>query len=160
MSAHSLSRVWLFVAPWTVAGRAPLPMEFSRQEYIIPYVSVVFPFPLLFFKKHHWFADRLKLKDWFQKIRTLDGGSELPWSHWRCGLQHPPWKTLVEPLPKETNLRRHWEQSTESIESVHSKWCTCGCLKTWSQIFLTHLFLRGVCWFLPFRVQTALSYSF
>ena len=29
----SLSRVWLFATPWTVARQAPLPMEFSRQEY-------------------------------------------------------------------------------------------------------------------------------
>ena len=28
-----LSRVWLFVTPWTVACQAPLSMEFSRQEY-------------------------------------------------------------------------------------------------------------------------------
>ena len=28
-----LSHVWLFVTPWTVAHQAPLPMEFSRQEY-------------------------------------------------------------------------------------------------------------------------------
>ena len=30
----SLSRVWLFVTPWTVAHQAPLSMEFSRQEYL------------------------------------------------------------------------------------------------------------------------------
>ena len=30
--AQSLSRVWLFVTPWTVAHQAPLSMEFSRQE--------------------------------------------------------------------------------------------------------------------------------
>ena len=29
----SLSRVRLFAIPWTVAHQAPLPMEFSRQEY-------------------------------------------------------------------------------------------------------------------------------
>ena len=29
----SLSCVWLFVTPWTVACQAPLSMEFSRQEY-------------------------------------------------------------------------------------------------------------------------------
>ena len=29
----SLSRVWLFVTPWTVAHQAPLSMEFSREEY-------------------------------------------------------------------------------------------------------------------------------
>ena len=28
----SLSRVWLFVTPWTVAYQAPQSMEFSRQE--------------------------------------------------------------------------------------------------------------------------------
>ena len=29
----SLSCVWLFATPWTVAYQAPLSMEFSRQEY-------------------------------------------------------------------------------------------------------------------------------
>ena len=28
-----LSRVWLFVTPWTIAYQAPLTMGFSRQEY-------------------------------------------------------------------------------------------------------------------------------
>ena len=28
-----LNSAQLFVAPWTVAHQAPLPMEFSRQEY-------------------------------------------------------------------------------------------------------------------------------
>ena len=31
--AASLSRVWLFATPWTIAFQAPLSMEFSRQEY-------------------------------------------------------------------------------------------------------------------------------
>ena len=30
---YSLSGVWLFVIPWTVAHQAPLSVEFSRQEY-------------------------------------------------------------------------------------------------------------------------------
>ena len=30
---HALSRVRLFVSPWTVALQAPLYMEFFRQEY-------------------------------------------------------------------------------------------------------------------------------
>ena len=30
---NSLSRVRLFVTPWTVAGQAPLSVGFSRQEY-------------------------------------------------------------------------------------------------------------------------------
>ena len=31
--AQSFSRVWLFATPWPVAHQAPLPMDFSRQEY-------------------------------------------------------------------------------------------------------------------------------
>ena len=30
---NSLSCVWLFVTPWTIAHQAPLSMDFSRQEY-------------------------------------------------------------------------------------------------------------------------------
>ena len=30
---QSLSRVWLFASPWTIARQAPLSMEFSRQKY-------------------------------------------------------------------------------------------------------------------------------
>ena len=33
MRAKSLSRVRLFVTPWTVARQAPPSMGFSRQEY-------------------------------------------------------------------------------------------------------------------------------
>ena len=29
----SLSRVWLFATPWSIAHQAPLSMGFSRQEY-------------------------------------------------------------------------------------------------------------------------------
>ena len=32
-NAQSLSNVWLFEAPWTVAHQAPLSMEFSWQEH-------------------------------------------------------------------------------------------------------------------------------
>ena len=33
MHAFSVSHVWLFVTPWTIACQAPLSMEFFRQEY-------------------------------------------------------------------------------------------------------------------------------
>ena len=33
MHAQSLSCVWLFATPWTVARQAPLSMGFSQQEY-------------------------------------------------------------------------------------------------------------------------------
>ena len=37
----SFSRVQLFATPWTVAYKAPLPMEFSRQAYwnVLPFPS-------------------------------------------------------------------------------------------------------------------------
>ena len=38
----SLSCVWLFAAPWTVAYKAPLSMEFSRQGY---WSGLPFPSP-------------------------------------------------------------------------------------------------------------------
>ena len=38
----SLSRVRLFATPWTVAYKAPLSMEFSRQEY---WSGLPFPSP-------------------------------------------------------------------------------------------------------------------
>ena len=39
---ESLSRVRLFATPWTVAYKAPLSMEFSRQEY---WSGLPFPSP-------------------------------------------------------------------------------------------------------------------
>ena len=39
---HLMSRVWLFVTPWTVSHQAPLSMEFSRQEY---WSGLPFPIP-------------------------------------------------------------------------------------------------------------------
>ena len=43
MNVKSLSRVRLFVTPWTVAYQAPLSMGFSRQEY---WSGVPFPSPV------------------------------------------------------------------------------------------------------------------
>ena len=42
MRKSVLSRVRLFVTPWTVAHQAPLPIEFSRQEY---WSGLPFPSP-------------------------------------------------------------------------------------------------------------------
>ena len=43
MCDQSLSHVRLFVTPWTVAHQAPLPMEFSRQEYSHFLLQGIFP---------------------------------------------------------------------------------------------------------------------
>ena len=42
LQVKSLSRVWLFATPWTVAYQAPLSMGFSRQEY---WSGLPFPSP-------------------------------------------------------------------------------------------------------------------
>ena len=42
VKVKSLSRVWLFATPWTVAHQAPLSMGFSRQEY---WSQLPFPSP-------------------------------------------------------------------------------------------------------------------
>ena len=49
----SLSCVWLFATPWTVAQQAPLSMGFSRREY---WSGLPFPFPgdLPFFFKFYF----------------------------------------------------------------------------------------------------------
>ena len=41
-SVKSLSRVWLFVTPWTIVYQAPQSMELSRQEY---WSGLPFPSP-------------------------------------------------------------------------------------------------------------------
>ena len=46
---QSLSRVRLFVTPWTVARQALLPMGFSRQEY---WSGLPFPTPGVIFPTH------------------------------------------------------------------------------------------------------------
>ena len=42
VKGKSLSRVWLFATPWTVAYQAPLSMGFSRQKYwsVVPLTSL------------------------------------------------------------------------------------------------------------------------
>ena len=42
MCAQSLSHVWLFAIPWTVACQASLSVEFSRQQY---WSGLLFPTP-------------------------------------------------------------------------------------------------------------------
>ena len=46
---RKLSRVWLFVTPWTIAYQAPPSMEFSRQEY---WSGLPLPSPII---KHNFF---------------------------------------------------------------------------------------------------------
>ena len=51
MKVKSLSRVWLFVTPWTAAYQAPPSMGFSRQEY---WSGLPFPSPMHESEKWKW----------------------------------------------------------------------------------------------------------
>ena len=51
LCALLLSRVQLFVTPWTVAHQAPLSMGFSRQEY---WSGLPFPSPCLPLSYHNY----------------------------------------------------------------------------------------------------------
>ena len=57
MYAQSLSRVQLFVTPWTVVGQAPQSMRFCRQEY---WSGLPFPTPGL-----DNLGPKLIFKDWY-----------------------------------------------------------------------------------------------
>ena len=67
LCASSLSPVWLFVTPWTVALQTPLSVEFSRQEYWqgLPFpLQEVFPTrdqAHILLNLHHWQVDSLPL---------------------------------------------------------------------------------------------------
>ena len=61
--AQSLSYVWLFATPWTIACQTPLSMGFSRQEY---WSGLPFPFPGNHYHRLkpsflHWQVDSLPL---------------------------------------------------------------------------------------------------
>ena len=57
MKVKSLSRVWLFATPWTVAYHTPPSMGFSRQEY---WSGLQFPSPIKWnFLKSQYSKDTL-----------------------------------------------------------------------------------------------------
>ena len=80
MKVKSLSRVRLFVIPWTAAYQAPLPMGFSRQEY---WSGVPLPSPSNILGSSN--AQPCSRLPWFFLTRTNWLG--LPWAH-------PPWQAL------------------------------------------------------------------
>ena len=72
----SLSRVQLFVTPWTVVYQAPLSMRFSRQEYWsgLPFPSpgkIFFLLPLLLFLKFPICFSFVQLEYFMSQCRLL-----------------------------------------------------------------------------------------
>ena len=78
----SLSRVWLFVTPWTVAHQAPPTMEFSRQEYWLPtkvHLVKAMVFPVVIYGCESWTVK--KAERW--KLMLLN-----------CGVGEDSWESL------------------------------------------------------------------
>ena len=74
-----LSHVQLSVAPWIVARQAPLPMEFSGQEY---WSGLPFPTPIYKYTHIHIFSDVWKFNVSISNI----------------------WKTLIEILVRKEKI--------------------------------------------------------
>ena len=95
--AHSLSHVWLFATPWTVARQAPLSMRFSRQEY---WSGWPFPLPDLFGSRFQWcmrndvneqLRDKTREVEYLQpppllRLKFLRGYSQTPIAKFRSHL--------------------------------------------------------------------------
>ena len=73
VKVKSLSRVRLFVTPWTVAYQAPLSMRFSRQEY---WSGLLFPSPGHLSNpgiKHEFLASPELVSPYFKPMIHLSG---------------------------------------------------------------------------------------
>ena len=79
--AKSLSRVQLFVTPWTVARQAPLPVGFSRRESWsgLPFPSQLWTLALLLIIKFSSFSPVLVIETWF--LSPVETSAEFPIQH-------------------------------------------------------------------------------
>ena len=88
MCAQSLSRVWLFVTPWTGAYQAPLSMEFSRQEY---WSGLPFPSP----RESSWPRDQIQ-------VSCIAGRHFTIWATWEaCTHTYIQIYLLLKILPRK-----------------------------------------------------------
>ena len=108
-----LSRVWLFVTPWTVTRQAPLFMGFSRQEYWSGFSSVqslscVWRFLIPWIAAHQ---TSLSITNSQSSPKLMSIESVIPSSHFIlcCSLFFLP---LIPPsirvFPNELTLRMRW----------------------------------------------------
>ena len=110
----SLSRVWLFATPWTVACQAPLSMEFSRQEYWseLPFPS---PFQTLVCIQIKWLAYLLALCQSCPTLRDPMGCS-------------PPGSSVLGILPArilEWVAISNSRESSQPRDWAHVSWVSC-----------------------------------
>jgi len=126
----SLSRVWLFVSPWTIAHHAPPSMGFSRQEY---WSGVPFPSPedlpnpgiepgshcrqMLYCMSHQGSPNgsRAGLKEAREKEQTM-GGDVVQWEDRRDVKEDNPNNTLT--WCQEAWMGENSEKASQAIRSL------------------------------------------
>ena len=111
----SLSRVRLFVTPWTAAYQAPLSMGFSRQEY---WSGLPFPSPMHESEKWKWSCVWLLVTPWttaYQAPPSMGFSRQEYWSGvplpspglWSMGSQR---------------IRQDWGTNTFTFSSTHKSY--------------------------------------
>ena len=126
----SLSRVWLFVTPWTITYQAPPSMGFSRQEY---WSGLPFPSPGIFPTQR----SNPGLPHCRQTLYRL--------SHQELGnswIQHEYWKSFSGPpvFVRSSPSFRLWFTSTFLAFTYNSP-NSCLCLLFSKQAMFSHTFL-------------------
>ena len=117
---RSLSHVWLFATPWTVARQAPLFMRFSRQEYWsgLPftltlnslYPQVWFPFGASIFPQQF----PLTYPFWTLSLASMGSFLHFLWPWPQTAFKTPwqmPWVLILAPHGQLHVFPTHWKDN-------------------------------------------------
>ena len=128
VKVKSLSHVWLFATPWTIASQAPPFMGFPRQEY---WSGLPFPSP----------EESSQPRDQTQ-VSCIAGRFFMVWA---TGESHPLWDMLqsnrcfwqnLQEGAKQGNMAKKYSKEACSLTQ---KICCCCCLVAKSHLTLCDL---------------------